>query len=61
MFSCHGPILAKTLSYSNSIAFFWYPEEKGIEEDGGLTKPPINEPHDGDSEHALSDGIDGCT
>ena len=61
MFSCHDPISAKNLSYSNSTTFFVYLEEKRLEEDGGVTKPPINEPHDGDSEHALSDGIDGCT
>ena len=40
---------------------FWYPEEKRIEDDGGATKPPINEPRDGDLEHALADVIDGCT
>ena len=61
MFSCQDPISTKNLSYSNSMTFFWYPEEKRIEDDGGVTKPPINEPHDGDLEHAISDGIDGCT
>ena len=61
MFSCHDPISAKNLSYSNSTYFFWYPEEKRLEDDGGVTKPPINEPHDSDSEHPLSYRIEGCT
>ena len=61
MFSCQDPISTKNLSYSNSTYLFWHTEEKSLEEDGGVTKPPINEPRDGDSEHPLSYRIQGCT
>jgi len=59
MFSCHGPISGKNLSYSNSTAFFSYPEGKRLEGHGVVPKPIINEACDGDSEYALPDGTDG--